>query len=403
VLLLALWVTAAASAKLPVLPGYLAFLPEIAKTDADRTSFENFGEARFYPKDGDTEVVQRGRHWSIEFSAIGLPEDADGKTVWARLMPGFLKNGWVAVAEYPANPFSATLHWQKSGADAWANIQIFGAGDVRLDTVEIAAPTMTLALNPPAAAAERVVPERGDFPYLGPLPGSKFKSGSKTDAPMAITLPGSDEPQLVGSGTISKSYTAPDGLSNLLFVTVYRDGLTRAGWGIIGQSQGMNQSDAAITAHYTASGRDIWAYLHGTPGEYSITVADAGAHDLAGELAKSCHAALYGVLFDFNKASLKPDSDAVLGHVLALLQKEPGLHLDVQGHTDNVGGDSYNQKLSEGRAQAVALWLGQHGIAAGRLTALGYGKTRPVADNDSDEGRARNRRVEIAKPGCHAK
>jgi len=75
-------------------------------------------------------------------------------------------------------------------------------------------------LNPPAAAAERVPPERGDFPYLGPLPSSKFQSGNTGDAPMAITLPGSDEQQLVGAGTISKSYTAPEGLSNLLFVTV---------------------------------------------------------------------------------------------------------------------------------------------------------------------------------------
>ncbi len=76
------------------------------------------------------------------------------------------------------------------------------------------------------------------------------------------------------------------------------------------------------------------------------------------------------------------------------------LKLEVQGHTDNVGNDASNQTLSEARAKAVMTWLTQHGVAADRLTAKGYGKTKPVADNGSDEGRAKNRRVEIANPNC---
>jgi outer membrane protein OmpA-like peptidoglycan-associated protein len=68
-----------------------------------------------------------------------------------------------------------------------------------------------------------------------------------------------------------------------------------------------------------------------------------------------------------------------------------------------VGGDAYNQTLSEARARAVVAWLTQHGVAASRLTAKGYGKTVPVADNRTDEGRAKNRRVEIANPQCSAK
>jgi outer membrane protein OmpA-like peptidoglycan-associated protein len=132
-------------------------------------------------------------------------------------------------------------------------------------------------------------------------------------------------------------------------------------------------------------------------------VADAGAKDLGAQLAASCHVALYGVLFDFNKASLKPESDSVLGRLLGVLQKNVALKVEIQGHTDNVGSDAYNQKLSEARAHSLVTWLVQHGIAANRLTANGYGKTRPVAGNDTDEGRAKNRRVEIAKPGCQPK
>ena len=71
--------------------------------------------------------------------------------------------------------------------------------------------------------------------------------------------------------------------------------------------------------------------------------------------------------------------------------------IEVQGHTDNVGGDDYNQKLSQGRADAVKAWLVAHAIPAHRITTRGYGRQQPIATNDSDEGRAKNRRVEIAK------
>jgi outer membrane protein OmpA-like peptidoglycan-associated protein len=67
-----------------------------------------------------------------------------------------------------------------------------------------------------------------------------------------------------------------------------------------------------------------------------------------------------------------------------------------------VGGDAYNQTLSEARAKAIVTWLTQHGIAGARLTAKGFGKTRPIADNATDAGRAKNRRVEIADPNCAA-
>jgi len=108
------------------------------------------------------------------------------------------------------------------------------------------------------------------------------------------------------------------------------------------------------------------------------------------------------VLFDFNKSTLQPDSDPVLQQILDLLKKNPTQKLEVQGHTDNVGGDAYNQTLSEARAKAIVTWLTQHGIAADRLTAKGFGKTKPIADNATDAGRAKNRRVEIADPNCAA-
>jgi outer membrane protein OmpA-like peptidoglycan-associated protein len=124
---------------------------------------------------------------------------------------------------------------------------------------------------------------------------------------------------------------------------------------------------------------------------------------LAADLGSNCHLALTGVLFDFDKSTLKPESDPVLQQVGAMMAKDAALRLEIQGHTDGIGSDAYNQPLSEARARSVVAWLSAHGIPADRLSARGYGKTRPVAANTTDEGRARNRRVEIANLSCKAK
>jgi OOP family OmpA-OmpF porin len=290
------------------------------------------------------------------------------------------------------------MRYQKDGRDTWGYVKIFGSDDLRLNLVETAQAASLLTINPPAATPEKFAAEKGDFPYLPPLPGSTRKSGVHDPGAMEVASPDSDEMLIVGTGFIVKFYANLPNVSTLAFVNAYHDALTKAGWTIVSQNRG---SDATLTAHYAAHGRDIWAYLHMGSEEYSIKVADVGADsDLARQLTKHCHVALYGVLFDFNKASLKAESDSVLQRVLAFLQKDPTLELEVQGHTDNVGGDDYNQKLSNARASAVLTWLVQHGVAANRLSFKGYGKTMPVASNDTDEGRARNRRVEIAKPGC---
>src|SRR5262249_54099012 len=99
--------------------------------------------------------------------------------------------------------------------------------------------------------------------------------------------------------------------------------------------------------------------------------------------------------FDFNKAQLKPSGRDVLDGAVKTLRDNPSLHVVVEGHTDSVGSESYNQKLSERRAKAVRDYLVREGIDASRVTTRGYGKSRPVASNDTAEGRADNRRAEI--------
>lgn len=120
----------------------------------------------------------------------------------------------------------------------------------------------------------------------------------------------------------------------------------------------------------------------------------AGLHEQLDRVGK---VDLYGVYFDTDKDSLKPESDAVLDQVLDLLKQYPQLRLVIAGHTDAQGSDAHNINLSNRRAQSVVAWLVAHGIASERLQAEGHGESQPVASNDSEEGRALNRRVELRK------
>jgi outer membrane protein OmpA-like peptidoglycan-associated protein len=105
------------------------------------------------------------------------------------------------------------------------------------------------------------------------------------------------------------------------------------------------------------------------------------------------------VLFDFNKYTLKPDAREKLAKVSGILLSYPGLKLQVEGYTDNIGSDDYNQKLSEERADGVRDYLVTEGVATVNISAAGYGKTAPVADNSSASGRAQNRRVQLVVSG----
>ena len=102
---------------------------------------------------------------------------------------------------------------------------------------------------------------------------------------------------------------------------------------------------------------------------------------------------LNNIFFEFGKAELKEESYPELKRLIKLLNDNPGINIEISGHTDNVGSDADNLSLSQNRADAVVKYLTDNGIKGGRLTAKGYGETAPVATNDTDEGRQLNRRV----------
>jgi outer membrane protein OmpA-like peptidoglycan-associated protein len=105
------------------------------------------------------------------------------------------------------------------------------------------------------------------------------------------------------------------------------------------------------------------------------------------------------VLFDTGSATLKPGAREKLARVAGVLLAYPGLEIDIEGHTDSVGSDDYNQQLSERRADSVRAYLVQQGIPRDTVEAMGFGESRPVVDNGTAAGRQQNRRVELVISG----
>jgi OOP family OmpA-OmpF porin len=384
------------AASLPF-PAYYAMPGQISVVDPNRTVDEKYGEADMPFNDKDN--VQRGHHVStrLAFAGVDVSDDNSWRPkVWNPIRQAMTAGGWVVKEYQDTNPPMATLQYQRNGVEAWTRLQLFAPDQIEVEFIEVHSFTPTLTFPAPAATPEKVARD-APFPYLLPLPGAKPGTFDPDNGPMYVTFKDEDQPTMVASTSMRKDYNDIPATSNLQFVLEYRSAFTKAGWQIVNESQGISQSDATMTAHYAKNGRDIWAYLH-FGGDLSIVVGEAG--DLAAALKKDCHVPVYGITFDFNKTTIRPDSDAALQRIVSLLRSDAPLRVEVQGHTDNVGGDDYNLKLSQGRADAVKGWLVAHGIAADRIATRGYGRQQPIANNDSDEGRAKNRRVELARAGC---
>ncbi|MGQ9671464.1 MAG: OmpA family protein [Desulfosoma sp.] len=155
--------------------------------------------------------------------------------------------------------------------------------------------------------------------------------------------------------------------------------------------------------------KEIWAYIHidTDADNFHLTIVEkqamtqeivADAKTMAADISTSGRVSIYGIYFDFNKADIKPESETALHEITTMLQQDPKLKVYVVGHTDNIGGYDYNMKLSQERAEAVVKELVlKYKIAPDRLKAAGVGPLVPVTSNDTEDGKAKNRRVELVK------
>jgi outer membrane protein OmpA-like peptidoglycan-associated protein len=123
--------------------------------------------------------------------------------------------------------------------------------------------------------------------------------------------------------------------------------------------------------------------------------SNKGCPEIKAEQKKILNEATKYINFDFNKATLKPSSNARLEQMVAIMNEYPDYSLSIAGHTDNVGNDDYNLRLSYERAAAARKYMLDKGIPAERIEARGYGETKPIADNKTKAGQALNRRVDF--------
>jgi OmpA-OmpF porin, OOP family len=255
----------------------------------------------------------------------------------------------------------------------------------------------------PVAQPEKIS-DTQDYPFLPPLSGARLIQTSRVASPLELkSATADDEAVLAGMGHIKKSYERTSAISSMRFVSSYRDALFAAGWKLIDVTKLVEptvQETVAVSAHYIENGRNIYARVSQEPdGPYEINVADVGAEDWAGALTRECRVRIYSIHFDLDRPTIRTfESQPTLDKLAALLNTKSTPALEIQGHMDNIGqaGTAARQTLSDARARAVREWLTTHGVPPTKVTAKGYGKTRPLAENDSDLGRALNRRIEAA-------
>jgi outer membrane protein OmpA-like peptidoglycan-associated protein len=213
---------------------------------------------------------------------------------------------------------------------------------------------------------------------------------------------GTDKEAKVDGHIVDNWYKLPDDAkpnSKAVVRRNYENALKQSGWTVV------YSDDDVLTEKQTVGGQERWVQLASNDGtSYELRVAQKGAMeqsvttaaDMSAALKKDGRVALQ-INFDTGKATIRPDSQSIVDQIVQLLNNDTTLKLSIEGHTDNVGNAASNKTLSDARAKSVVAAIVVKGVVAGRLTSVGYGQDKPVADNSTEEGRAKNRRVELVK------
>ena len=244
-----------------------------------------------------------------------------------------------------------------------------------------------------------------DHPLFTRMPGMRIVSCKASDFDRAVFKTGKATDVAVEGRRVDLKYAMDVGLtapSPLAIIRNHQQAIAAIG----GATQYEDQRYTILKV--SRDGKEIWtqvdtAWQRG----YFLTIVEkqAMAQDVVASadlfqsgLKATGHVEVPGIFFDTGKSELKAESDAALAEIAKLLKADPALKVYVVGHTDNVSSLDLNTRLSQARADAVVQALvGRHGIAAARLVGRGVGPLAPVASNDAEDGRARNRRVELVK------
>jgi OOP family OmpA-OmpF porin len=171
------------------------------------------------------------------------------------------------------------------------------------------------------------------------------------------------------------------------------------GTGVIKFNAADNTPSDRTMAGYTAAGAAVGGIVGALLGHYICDPVDEPVAQAAPveppPPAGTQIAHLEGTHFAFDKSKLTPEGEAILDEAVAAMNKYPSINVRIEGNTDSIGSDAYNMKLGQRRADSVESYLVAHGVSASRLSTVSFGETKPIASNDTEEGRAQNRRVDL--------
>jgi OOP family OmpA-OmpF porin len=238
--------------------------------------------------------------------------------------------------------------------------------------------------------------------YTRNYKATEFQVGARGTPPKVETVEGD-------TTTLRYFYDSPEKQpSPLQLMRNYQNAVKQIGGTVVYERLPKDLDAGETTLQVTTGGKDVWIKvlpdIFSAPTQsYQLVITEiasmaqvVSANELLQELNKNGFVALY-INFDTGKAELKKDGVAAVKEITALLKSNPTLKLSIEGHTDNVGDAASNKKLSEARAKSVTAAIVASGVEAARLSAAGFGQDKPVADNRTEEGRAKNRRVELVK------
>jgi outer membrane protein OmpA-like peptidoglycan-associated protein len=254
---------------------------------------------------------------------------------------------------------------------------------------------------PLSALAEADKKGGKDHPVFSRMPGTYIAQYRQTEFDaFTFQLPNRGQERVEGKMTIIQYDTNKGGTKASALETVRQH---QAALAAIGGETMFDNKTHITTLRLIKDGKEVWAKVDAIVGRYTLTIVERKAmvqaitaQAIFDELSQKGFMVI-DVHFDTAQAVIKPESSPLIDQVAEMLQKNAGLKVSVEGHTDNVGNAKANQELSQARAKAVVTALTAKGIDASRLQAQGWGDQKPVADNTSDAGRAKNRRVELRK------
>jgi OmpA-OmpF porin, OOP family len=265
-------------------------------------------------------------------------------------------------------------------------------------------------LTPSAVRAQDDVDGAKDHPMLSRFPGYYIEEYDPQDFSAYTFQLGDDKEQKVEGRYWKISYWLKEGAKKGGPVELgrnYANLFTQRGGKKLYDT--LDAAGGTLTVRMPAGGKNIWLEVDvSNSGEvYELTVVEEAtmvqqveftAMELARILNEKGSVALHGILFDTGRATIRAESKDDLQSVGELLTAQPALRLEIQGHTDNVGGADANRRLSEARAASVKQYLvSSFSVAGDRLMTSGFGDTKPLGDNATEAGRAQNRRVELVK------